>query len=98
MDLDRLSPPEQLVVTRAQFEAAIAGLVDQVGATVTRLFSEAGVEPDAVDTVFFTGGSSGVALLRERIAALLPRARKVEGDLFGSIGAGLALDALRRFG
>ena len=98
LELDRLDPPESLRVTRDEFEAAIAGLVDQVGATVTRLFGEAGVEPDAVDTVFFTGGSSGVALLRERIAALLPRARKVEGDLFGSIGAGLALDALRRFG
>ncbi len=98
MELDRLAPPESLVVTREVFEAAIAQLVDSVGATVLRLFSEAGVEPDAVDTVFFTGGSSGVSLLRERIAALLPGARKVEGDLFGSIGAGLALDALRKFG
>jgi hypothetical chaperone protein len=98
MELDRLSPQESLVVTREGFEAAIAQLVDSVGATVLRLFSEAGVEPEAVDTVFFTGGSSGVSLLRERIAALLPRARKVEGDLFGSIGAGLALDALRKFG
>ncbi|MCC2955510.1 Hsp70 family protein [Massilia sp. IC2-477] len=98
MDLDRLAPPETLVVPRETFEAAIGQLVDSVGATVLRLFSEAGVQPDAVDTVFFTGGSSGVSLLRERIAALLPRARKVEGDLFGSIGAGLALDALRKFG
>lgn len=98
MDLDRLAPPESLVLTRETFESAIGQLVDSVGATVLRLFSEAGVEPDAVDTVFFTGGSSGVSLLRERIAALLPRARKVEGDLFGSIGAGLALDALRKFG
>ncbi|WP_313032397.1 Hsp70 family protein [Massilia alkalitolerans] len=98
MELDRLAPPESLSVTREGFEAAIGQLVDSVDATVLRLFSEAGVEPDAVDTVFFTGGSSGVSLLRERIAALVPRARKVEGDLFGSIGAGLALDALRKYG
>jgi hypothetical chaperone protein len=65
---------------------------------VNRLFSDAGVAPEAVDTVFFTGGSSGVGLLRERIGALVPGARKVEGDLFGSIGAGLALDARRKFG
>ena len=31
-------------------------------------------------------------------SALVPAARKVEGDLFGSIGAGLALDAVRKFG
>jgi hypothetical chaperone protein len=51
-----------------------------------------------VDTLFFTGGSSGVPHLRERIAALVPQARCIEGDLFGSIGAGLALDAARKFG
>jgi len=98
LELDRLSPPESLAIVRAQFEIAIAALVDQVGATVTRLFADAGVTPQAVDTVFFTGGSSGVGALRERIGALVPGARRVEGDLFGSIGAGLALDALRKFG
>ena len=64
---------------------------------VTQLLGDANVRVDQVDTVFFTGGSSGVQLLRERIAALVPQARRVEGDLFGSIGSGLALDAARRF-
>ncbi|HWJ95804.1 MAG TPA: Hsp70 family protein [Telluria sp.] len=98
LDLDRLSPPQLLQVARASFEDATTHLVDAVAATVTRLLADAGVNGDAVDTVFFTGGSSGVPLLRQRIAALLPRARKVEGDLFGSIGSGLALDAARKFG
>jgi hypothetical chaperone protein len=98
LDLDRLSPPERLQIGRAVFETAIAGLVDQVGATVQRLLGEAGVAAERVDTVFFTGGSSGVAALRERIAAIVPAARRVEGDLFGSIGAGLAIDAARKFG
>jgi hypothetical chaperone protein len=98
LDLDRLSPPQRIEVERAVFEAAIAGLIDQVGATVQRLLGEAGVDAEQVDTVFFTGGSSGVAALRERIAAIVPQARRVEGDLFGSIGAGLAIDAARKFG
>jgi hypothetical chaperone protein len=98
LDLDRLAPPETLVLQRQQFEHAIGQLVDSVDRTVLQLLADAGVAPDAVDTVFFTGGSSGVGLLRERIGALVPGARRVEGDLFGSIGAGLALDALRKFG
>ncbi|GAB3453121.1 Hsp70 family protein [Massilia terrae] len=98
LDLDRLDPAAVLTVTRAQFDEAAAGLVDSVAATVATLLAEAAVRPEQVDTIFFTGGSSGVASLRARIAALLPDARKVEGDLFGSIGAGLALDAARRFG
>jgi hypothetical chaperone protein len=73
-------------------------MIDSVGATVQRLLDEAGVSPERVDTVFFTGGSSGVASLRARIAAIVPDARRVEGDLFGSIGAGLAIDAARKFG
>ena len=98
LDLDRLDPPELLRVHRDLFTDAIAGMIDSVGATVQRLLDEAGVAPERVDTVFFTGGSSGVASLRERIAAIVPDARRVEGDLFGSIGAGLAIDAARKFG
>jgi hypothetical chaperone protein len=98
IDLDRLSPPQPLALQRSQFEGAIAHLVDSVDQTVLKLLADAGLKPDAVDTVFFTGGSSGVRMLRERIGALLPKAHKVEGDLFGSIGAGLALDAVRKFG
>ena len=98
LDLDRLDPPELLRVHRDLFTDAIAGMIDSVGATVQRLLDEAGVAPERVDTVFFTGGSSGVASLRERIAAIVPDARRVEGDLFGSIGAGLGLDAARKFG
>ncbi|WP_028102753.1 Hsp70 family protein [Pseudoduganella violaceinigra] len=97
LDLERFAPPVMLDVTRAGFDVAVDHLVASVGATVTQLLADAGVQPDQVDTIFFTGGSSGVRLLRERIAALVPGARKVEGDLFGSIGAGLARDALRKF-
>lgn len=98
LELDRLAPSVLLDLRRGQFETAIGGLVDSVGVTVAAMLAEAGVRAEQVDTVFFTGGSSGVASLRERIAAAVPAARRVEGDLFGSIGAGLALDAVRKFG
>ncbi|WP_426172220.1 Hsp70 family protein [Pseudoduganella sp. R-34] len=97
LGLERFAPPVLLEVTRSGFDSAVEHLVSSVGATVTRLLADAGVQPGQVDTIFFTGGSSGVRLLRERIAALVPGARRVEGDLFGSIGAGLARDALRKF-
>jgi len=98
LDLDRLTPAEVLRLRRAGFDAAIAHLVDDVERTVAGLLERAGIGAQQVDTVFFTGGSSGVRALREKIAAQVPGARRVEGDLFGSIGAGLALDAVRKFG
>ena len=97
LDLDRLAPPQRLSVPLATFDAAVGHLVETVGTTVRKLLADAGVAAERVDTVFFTGGSSGVRLLRAHIGELLPAARKVEGDLFGSIGAGLALDAVRKF-
>ncbi|GAB3473237.1 heat-shock protein [Polaromonas eurypsychrophila] len=98
MDLGRISAGETLRLRRDALDGAISVLVDDIATSVSGLLRDAGVDAGAVDTVFFTGGSSSVPLLRARIAALLPRARRVEGDLFGSIGTGLALDALRKFG
>jgi hypothetical chaperone protein len=65
---------------------------------VAQLLGDASIRREQVDTVYFTGGASGVPQLRTRIAAELPSARAVEGDLYGSIGAGLAVEAARRYG
>ncbi len=98
MDLSRIGASNEVVLERAIFDQAIAGLVGRIGETVNKLLRDAGVAADQVDTVFFTGGSSGVPLLRHSVGELLPKAQRVEGDLFGSIGAGLAIDAVRKFG
>lgn len=98
MDLSRIAASNEVLLPRSIFDQAIASLVGRIGETVRKLLRDAGVAADQVDTVFFTGGSSGVPLLRQRVGQLLPRAQRVEGDLFGSIGAGLAIDAARKFG
>ena len=97
IDIGRIAAGETVTLHRIEFENAIEGLVTSVAQTVARLLNDAGVKAADIDTVFFTGGSSGVPLLRSRVLALTPQARCVEGDLFGSIGAGLALDAQRKF-
>jgi hypothetical chaperone protein len=98
LHLDRLAAGTRVELTRGGFDAAITHLGTSVGNTVAKLLADAGVAADAVDTVFFTGGSSGVPMLRQKIAQLVPNARRVEGDLFGSIGVGLGLDAEKKFG
>lgn len=97
IDMGRIAAGETVTLHRAELDRAIDALVTSVEQTVSRLLVDAGITASAIDTVFFTGGSSGVPLLRERVLALTPQARCVEGDLFGSIGAGLALDAQRKF-
>ncbi len=98
LDLSRIGVCSEVTLARPVFDQAIGELVGRVRQTVQSLLQNAGLAAGAVDTVFFTGGSSGVPLLRQRVGELLPAARRVEGDLFGSIGAGLAIDAARKFG
>ncbi len=98
LSLERFSPGQQKLLTRCQFDLAALMLVEKIEAAVARLLLEAGVSASGIDTIFFTGGSSGIPLLRRRISGLFPQAQVVEGDLFGSIGAGLAVDAARRYG
>ena len=98
MALDRLGAPLSLAIARDDFERASAALVDRIEATLGALLRDAALRAGDIDTVFFTGGSSAIPHLRRRVAALLPTARAVEGDLFGSIGSGLALEAARRYG
>ncbi len=89
--------PVELMIDQLQLQAALQSLFLQLNATIALALEQAAVHHDQIDTIFFTGGASGVRGLREDLATLLPRAKMVQGDVFGSIGAGLAWDAHRRF-
>ncbi|MCW1935760.1 Hsp70 family protein [Pseudomonas sp. MDMC_285] len=98
IDLSRVEPGLVAELTRPLFESAIEPLLERIRANLTQLLADAGVAADQVDTLFFTGGSSGVPALRQSVAAMLPNARSVEGNTFGSIGSGLAIEAKKRYG
>ncbi|MFJ3054238.1 Hsp70 family protein [Pseudomonas nitroreducens] len=98
IDLMRIEPGLVAELSRGLFEGAIAPLLERVRGSITNLLNSADVDPARVDTVFFTGGSSGVPALRQSVAAMLPNARHVDGDRFGGIGNGLAIEAMKRYG
>ena len=85
-------------LTQERMNAAIAPATARVVETASATVRDAGLEPSQVETLFLTGGSTGIPQLRDAIRALFPGARVVEGDAFGSVGLGLALDAQRKFG
>lgn len=98
IDLSRVEPGLVAELTRPLFENAIEPLLERIRASLAQLLADAGIAADQVDTLFFTGGSSGVPALRQSVAAMLPKARSVEGNTFGSIGSGLAIEAKKRYG
>ena len=77
--------------TRASesIEADLSRIVDAARDTARM----AGVAPEQVETLYFTGGSTGLTPLVDRIAAGFPRAARVRGDRFASVAQGLGLHA-----
>ena len=98
IDCARIEPGLSAALDRALFDAAIAASLARINTGIERLLQDAGVAAEQVDTLFFTGGSSGIPALRQSVAALLPNARQVEGNRFGGIGSGLAIEAHKRYG
>lgn len=98
IDLGWLEPALAASVDRARLVALTATLAARIAARIGKCLDEAGLPPEAVDAVFLTGGSTRLAHVRGAIVAALPGARVVEGDIFGSVGTGLAIEAARRYG
>jgi hypothetical chaperone protein len=59
--------------------------------------AQAGLRPDQINALYFTGGSTGLRFLAEKIAADYPQAQHVRGDRFASVATGLGLHAARLF-
>jgi hypothetical chaperone protein len=98
IELDMLDDKFSLPVTAADLARAITSAVQRIADTVTRTLEDAGVPADRIDTLFLTGGSTAIPQVREGILAMFPGASVVQGDMFGSVGLGLAIDAQRKFG
>lgn len=98
VDVDLPGARFSAAITRKGLEETIRGEVDRVTATVTRTIADAGLKAADITAVFLTGGSTAIPLARGSILSLAPQAKVVQGDAFGSVGLGLALDAKRKFG
>lgn len=77
---------------------AIDDDIERVVAAARFAVQQAGLQAGQVATLYFTGGSTGLRLLTDRIAAAFPSARLARGDRFASVATGLGLHAARRFG
>jgi hypothetical chaperone protein len=93
-----VEPGVSIEMTRSDVDRAVKEDTRRLIETIDRCCLAAAVEPAAIDSVFLTGGSTGIPAVRNRILAHLPNARAVPGDMFGSVGLGLAIDAAKRFG
>ena len=71
--------------------------LDRIIATAHDTVALAGLTADRIDALYFTGGSTGLRLLVDGMAAGFPQAARVSGDRFASVATGLGLHARRLF-
>ena len=85
-----------ITVTRAEFEAAIAPLVQRTLDCVQRATKDAGLRLDQLDDIVLVGGSTRVPLVRARLQALCgkPPHTSVDPDLAVALGAAIQADVL----
>ncbi len=78
-------------VTRAEFEDWIAPDIVRIEAAVDRALTQAGTEPQAIDRVFLTGGTSLTPRVRRLFAERFGTEKLATGGELTSIAHGLAL-------
>ena len=98
IDLSLLEPG--LAVTLAETDAidAAGADFDRIAAAADDTLTQAGLARSQVTALYFTGGSTGLKPLSDRIAARFPAARVMRGDRFASVAQGLGIHATRVFG
>ena len=85
-----------VTVTRAEFEAMIAPLVERTIDSCKRALRDAKLTPLQLDHVVLVGGSTRVPLVRARLAEVLqqPLRTDVDPDLAVALGAAIQADVL----
>ena len=98
MDLRLVERGLSLTLTPDQARRALDEDIGRIADAARETVRLAGLRPEQIDALYFTGGSTGLHLLTDRLAATFPQARALQGERLASVASGLGLDARRRFG
>ncbi len=98
IDMDFVETGLVAPARRDLFEDAVAGDRARLAEAVRETLRRAGLAADDLGSVFLTGGSSRVPVLRKAIASVVDPAKFVAGDDLLSVAHGLTEEARLRFG
>lgn len=98
INLEAIETGLEVDIDRAGFDAIIDRETHAIRDAMQQTMADAGIGPDRISAVFMTGGTTAIPHVRRALLEAVPGAAVVDGDRFGSVGIGLALEAGRRFG
>jgi len=79
--------------TRTQFEEDIREHRELIEGVLLDTVAESGLEPEQIDAVVKTGGSSNIPVFTKMLALIFGAEKIIESDTFSSVTAGLAIRA-----
>jgi hypothetical chaperone protein len=95
--LEQVEHGLEIEVSEAGVIACIEDDMARIAEASLQTVAMAGLEAAQVDAVYFTGGSTGLAPLAQRIAGQFASAQVVRGHRFASVAQGLGHHAHRQF-
>jgi hypothetical chaperone protein len=88
----------RIAFSRQEFEQSIATLVERLREKCCQTLASAALSEAKIEAVFLTGGTTQIPCVQTMLEYEFPHAKFVRGDVFGSVGLGLAIEAQRQFG
>jgi hypothetical chaperone protein len=98
IDLARVEAGLSAALSETQAAAAIDADLERIVAAAAETARRSGLPPERIEVIYFTGGSTGLAALVQRIAACFPLAAVERGDRFASVATGLGVFARSVYG
>ncbi len=98
IDLGLVESGLAVLIAEQDVVGALDADLDRIALAADETLKQAGLSRDKVSALYFTGGSTGLLPLAQRIATGFPAAKIVRGDRFASVATGLGLHAQRVFG
>ena len=85
------------VITQQQLNNVLRSDIEKIFAAVDETLNQAALSSQDITTVFTTGGSTALPMIKDCINNKFPHARLMEGDLYNSVGSGLLMESIKRY-
>jgi len=96
-DLSFIEKSLSATISKQNLKDAITEDLNRIGSAIDQCLLQAGITKQDINSIFLTGGSSQMELIRLYVHSLFPTTKIDNSDSLSSVGTGLVLDAIRKF-
>ncbi len=96
LDLQFIEDELQVIVQQSELNECIQQQVQKILVKIRETVAAAQVQANDITAIFYTGGTSKLPMIRQKINDMFAHAEVVQGDAFGSVGMGLTIEAMRQ--